>query len=76
MFPYYNLDFEDDTDYTDDFGITADEDGDIRIYISGSEYSEREDGWIVDEVKDICKYLKDGVSVENIWYDLSYRWSR
>ena len=76
MIPYYNLDFEDDTDYTDDFGIIADEDGDIRIYISGSEYSEREDGWVVDEVKDMCKDLKDGVSVEDIWYDLSYRWSR
>ena len=72
--PYRNTYFEDEVDYTDDFGIEAD-DGDIRIHISGSEYSEREDGGVVDTVKDMCRDLKRGQSVEDIWYNLSFDWS-
>ena len=73
--PYRNTDFEDEVDYTDDFGIEADDDGDIRIHISGSEYSEREDGGVVDTVKDMCQKLKEGESVEDIWYGISFDWS-
>lgn len=77
MIPYHNADYvdeEDEVDYTNDFGIEAD-DGDIRIHISGSEYSEREDGGVVDTVKDMCQKLKKGESVEDIWYGISFDWS-
>ena len=77
MIPYHNADYEDEgdeVDYTNDFGIEAD-DGDIRIHISGSEYSEREDGGVVDTVKGMCRDLRKGDSVEDIWYNLSYDWS-
>lgn len=61
--------------YTDEFGITADEDGDIRIYIGGEEHSENEDGWVVDLVKDMCRDLKRGKSPEKIWQGVSFDWS-
>lgn len=65
---------DDKPEYTDEFGITADEDGDIRIYIEGSEYSENEDGVVVDTIKDMCRELKRGVSPEEIWQRLSFDW--
>lgn len=61
--------------YTDEFGIWAHEDGDIRIYIGGEEHSENEDGWVVDQIKDMCRDLKKGDTPEEIWHDVSFKWS-
>ena len=54
--PYYNDEMEDDdyTDYTDDYGIDVDTDtGDIRVWINGGEYDEQLDGCAVDYIKDM-----------------------
>ena len=76
--PYYNDEMEDDdyTDYTDDYGIDVDTDtGDIRVWINGGEYDEQLDGCAVDYIKDLCDALKKGSSVEEAWYDMSYDWA-
>lgn len=77
MIPIHNSDMENDTDYTDDYGIDVDtEDGTIIIHINAEDYNSEDDpDFVIRTIQDMCQELKKGIRPEDIWYDVSYDWS-
>lgn len=74
VIPMYDDEMEDNTGYTDDFGIDV-YDGDIRIYINSEWHLESEEDRVVDTIQDMCEDLLEGERPEEIWYRVSYDWT-